>query len=222
MPYPGKLITLEGLDGCGKSTQLELQARRLRSSGLRVTTTREPGGTPVGQQIRDLVLHSTAQLTPEAELALLFAARAQHIEQVLLPALQAGEIVLCDRFTDSSFAYQGYGRGISLEQIRTLEELFCRGVRPDLTLLLDLDPATGLGRARSRNRSGQLATSRFEEEELAFFRRVREGYHQIARREPERVQLLDASASIAVVEQCVRQRVDEFLERVRLGPSHGL
>ncbi|MBI4444209.1 MAG: dTMP kinase [Acidobacteria bacterium] len=214
MPYPGKLITLEGLDGCGKSTQLELAARRLRSSGFRVTTTREPGGTAAGQQIRDLVLHSAAQLTPEAELALMFAARAQHVERVLLPALQAGQIVLCDRFTDSSFAYQGYGRGISLKQIRTLEEMFCRGVRPDLTLLLDLDPATGLERARSRNRSGQLATSRFEEEELAFFRRVREGYREIARREPERVQVLDASAGIAAVEQFVQQRVDAFLERV--------
>ena len=162
MSYPGKLITLEGLDGCGKSTQLVLTAQHLRNAGFRVTTPRDPGGTPVGQQIRDLVLHSTAHLTPEAELALLFAARAQHIAMVVLPTLEAGEIVLCDRFTDSSFAYQGYGRGISLEQIRTLEELFCRGVRPDLTLLLDLDPATGLGRARSRNRSGPLATSRFE------------------------------------------------------------
>ena len=222
MPYPGKLITLEGLDGCGKSTQLELEARRLRSSGFRVTTTHEPGGTPVGQQMRDLVLHSPSQLTPLAELALMFAARAQHVEQVVMPALQAGEIVLCDRFTDSSVAYQGYGRGIPVEQIRTLEELFCQGVRPDLTLILDLDPETGLDRALARNRSGVLATSRFEKEELEFFRRVREGYREIARREPERVQMVDATGSIADIEQCVRQRVDEFLKRVHFGPSYGL
>ena len=154
MKYPGKLITLEGLDGSGKSTQLALESERLRGQGFQVTTTREPGGTAVGQEVRDIVLNMQVEaVTPLAELALMFAARAQHIEQVILPALRAGQLVLCDRFTDSSVAYQGYGRGISLEVIQGLENLLCQGVRPDLTVILEIDPATGARRTSHRNRA---------------------------------------------------------------------
>ncbi|MBI4465284.1 MAG: dTMP kinase [Acidobacteria bacterium] len=215
-------MTLEGLDGCGKSTQLELTAQRLRHLGFPLTTTREPGGTAMGQQVRDLVLHFPSQLTPLAELALMFAARAQHIAQVVLPALQAGGIVLCDRFTDSSLAYQGYGRGISLEWIRTLEELFCQGVRPDLTLILDLDPEVGMERVNARNDSGVPTTIRFEKEGLEFFRRVRHGYREIALREPRRVQMVDGGGSIAEVQERVRQQVEEFLGNENWIHSHGL
>ena len=212
MRHPGKLITLEGLDGVGKSTQLKLAAEHLRRQGLRVRTTHEPGGTAVGQQIRDLVVSSASgALTPLAELALMFAARAQHIEQVILPALEAGEVVLSDRFTDSSVAYQGYGRGVPLDSVRSLEEVFCQGVRPDLTLILDLEPEAGVHRAGTRNLANAETASRFEREGLEFFRRVREGYREIARQEPARVRMVDAGDSVAEVRERVLLRIDEFL-----------
>lgn len=216
LKYPGKLITFEGLDGCGKSTQLEREAGRLRGLGLRVRATREPGGTPVGRQIRDLVLNASSDsLTDLTELTLMFAARAQHVEQVILPALQAGEIVLSDRFTDSTVAYQGYGRGIALDTIRSLEALLCQGVRPDGTLLLEIDVETGLRRAQARNDSRLGKESRFENETLEFFHRVEQGYREIARREPGRVRVVDGRGSIAEVQERVARCVDEFLSAFR-------
>jgi len=213
LKYPGKLITLEGLDGCGKSTQVALEAERLRHSGFPVTVTREPGGTAVGQQVRDIVLHAERDaVTPLAELALMFAARAEHIEQVILPALRAGELVLCDRFTDSSVAYQGYGRGIPWEVIGSLENLLCQGVRPDLTVILEIDPATGVIRTGHRNRAASESATRFEQEGIEFFDRVRQGYREIARREPDRVRLVNGQGSIAEVHERVQQVVDEFLK----------
>ena len=213
MKYPGKLITFEGLDGCGKSTQLVLEAERLRGLGMRVTSTREPGGTTLGQQIREVVLHSARDgMTPLAELGLMFAARAQHIEQLILPALEAGEIVLCDRFTDSSMAYQGYGRGVSLEAIRSLEVSLCRGLRPDRTLILAIDEASAARRTDERNQAASEPATRFEQEAREFFERVRRGYEEIARQEPERVRLVDGRGSIEEVQERVRQMVDEFLK----------
>jgi dTMP kinase len=212
LKHPGKLITFEGLDGSGKSTQLALEAERLRGKGFRVTATREPGGTAVGQQIREIVLHAPrGALTPFTELALMFAARAQHIEEVILPALRFGDVVLCDRFTDSSVAYQGYGRGIPLELIRSLESMLCQGVRPDLTLILEIDPETGARRSGQRNRAASDPDTRFEQEGIEFFERVRRGYREIAEQEPARIRLVDGQGSIAEVHARVRQVVDEFL-----------
>lgn len=142
----------------------------------------------------------------------MFAARSQHIEEVIRPALQAGRIVLCDRFTDSTVAYQGYGRGIPLDAIRALERLLCHDVRPDLTLLLDIDPETAAERTGSRNRAAQQADTRFEGESLDFFRRVRQGYLEIAQREPNRVRIIDNSGGIAEVHDDVQRAVDAFLK----------
>jgi len=193
----GKFITFEGLDGCGKSTQMEILAAKLRERGLAITVTREPGGTPTGEQIRQILLDTkTSGLSTKAELALMFASRAQHIEEVLLPALAAGNIVLCDRFTDSSEAYQGGGRKLGSAPVLELHRVLCRNLQPDLTILMDSDVAACVDRARRRNRaranSDLSDESRFERENRAFFSRVRTAYLEIAKREPERVIVVDA------------------------------
>lgn len=212
MKSPGQFITLEGLDGSGKSTQLEMLGEYLRDQGRAVLTTREPGGTKIGQQIRELLLNvSPETITSLTELSLMFAVRAQHIEQVILPALGRGELVLCDRFTDSSIAYQGYGRGVPLETIQTLEKLLCQGVRPDLTLILDIDAATSIQRTGVRNRRARQSNTRFEQEGRQFFERVREGYFAIARQEPQRVQIIEGSGTIEQLFVAVRSAVDKFL-----------
>jgi dTMP kinase len=208
------LITFEGLDGCGKTTQITLAAEHLRAQGMRVVETKEPGGTPLGQQLRDILMNAApGTLSPLTELVLMFAARAQHIEQVILPALRGGAIVLCDRFTDSSLAYQGYGHGVPLETIRTLEDLLCQGVRPHLTLLLDVDIQTSASRTRARNHVAQQAASRFEQEGHPFFERVRAGYQEIACQEPQRVAVIDGSASLHDVHRAVLQVIERFLSR---------
>ena len=220
---PGRFITFEGLDGCGKSTQLALASEHLRRLGYSVTATREPGGTPVGQQIRDVVVNaSPGSVSPLTELALMFAARAQHIEQVILPALQRGEVVVCDRFVDSTVAYQGCGHGVSLETIQALDGLLCQGARPDLTLLLDVDAQTSLRRTAARNREARQQESRFEKEGMAFFERVRKGYHEIARQEPGRVKIVDAGGSIAEVQEAVRRIIEEFLGKEKRESAHGV
>jgi dTMP kinase len=191
----GTFITFEGLDGCGKSTQLEKLADKLRSHGLQVTTTREPGGTPIGERIRTLLLDvRTLGLNPIAELALMFASRAQHLDEIILPAIAAGHIVLCDRFTDSSEAYQGGGRKLGSQVVVDLHRVLCRNLKPDLTILMDCDVNVSVERARRRNRerTGASEESRFERENRAFFTRVHTAYQEIARREPERVAVVDA------------------------------
>ena len=192
----GVFITFEGLDGCGKSTQLERLAVQLRDRGLAVTTTREPGGTPTAERIRQLLLDvRTAGLDPYAELALMFASRAQHLREVILPAVAAGQVVLCDRFTDSSEAYQGGGRRLGSAPILELHRILCGGVNPDLTILMDTDVGASVDRARRRNqaKSADVADeSRFESENRAFFARVHSAYLEIAKREPRRVVVVDA------------------------------
>ncbi|MBI4458791.1 MAG: dTMP kinase [Acidobacteria bacterium] len=223
LKYPGKLITFEGLDGCGKSTQLAREAERLRQQGYTVFTTHEPGGTAVGQQIREIVLHTPArEVAPFTELALMFAARTQHIEQVILPALEAGQLVLCDRFTDSSVAYQGYGRGIPLDAILVLDKLLCHGVRPDLTLVLDIDTPVAAARTNGRNQAARETATRFEREGAEFFERVRNGYREIARQEPERVRLVEGRGSISEVQDRISNLVDTFLEARFLGSRSGI
>src|SRR5437660_5531286 len=188
----GKFITFEGLDGTGKSTQLGKLATALRAAGVKVVETREPGGTPTGEKIRRVLLDSsTDSLSPLAEMALMFASRAQHIAEVIQPALEQGSIVLCDRFTDSTEAYQGSGRKLGSEAVLELHRVLCGDLQPDLTILLESDPAMSVGRARRRNRrASHLADhssnkgmgkprpdeNRFEQQSRAFFTRVREGY----------------------------------------------
>jgi dTMP kinase len=196
----GRFITFEGLDGCGKSTQLEKLANFLSGEGLPVTVTREPGGTPTGDKIRQLLLDTnTASLAPLAELALMFASRAQHIKEVIQPALAQGKIVLCDRFTDSSEAYQGGGRKLGSKPVLQLHQILCGDLQPDLTILMDSDVAASVERARRRNqaRAGRKPgvksdENRFEQESRAFFGRVRHAYLAIAAREPQRVVVVDA------------------------------
>ncbi len=213
----GRFITFEGTEGCGKTTQISRLAESLQSAGRRVTLTREPGGTPIGDQIRKILLDpGNKALHPRAELLLYAASRAQHLAERILPAVEAGHVVLCDRFSDATLAYQGYGRGLDIGAIRTLDRFVTGGLTPHLTVLLDLDAAAGLARARGRNTSAGLAhESRFEELELAFHERVRNGYLTLARQDPERIRVVEASRSPDEVQQDVRAIVDEFLAAVK-------
>ena len=196
----GRFVTFEGLDGCGKSTQLEKLGVVLRDLGISVVTTREPGGTATGEKIRNVLLDSsTSGLSPYAELALMFASRAQHIREVIQPALAAGSVVLCDRFTDSSEAYQGGGRKLGSEPVLDLHRVLCGNLQPDLTILMDSEVAASVERARRRNKAKvsendgeQSDENRFEQESRAFFGRVRNAYLAIAEREPKRVAVVDA------------------------------
>ena len=199
----GHFVTIEGLDGCGKSTQLGRLAAELCRHGLNVVITREPGGTASGERIRELLLDpATSGLSPWAELALMFAARAQHLQEVIIPAVEAGRFVLCDRFTDSSEAYQGGGRQLGSEPIGELHRILCGGLQPDLTILMDADLSASLERAWRRHRERirpkpgetgpQFNETRFEQESHDFFQRVAEKYLEIARREPQRVAVVDA------------------------------
>jgi len=192
------------LDGSGKSTQLQKLAKVLRSEGLEVVITREPGGTDIGEKIRQVLLHTgTANLAPLAELALMFGSRAQHIKEVIQPALAAGKIVLCDRFTDSTEAYQGGGRKLGSEPVLQLHRILCGNLQPDLTILMDSEVAASVERARRRNTASRnhstktVDENRFEQESRAFFGRVRSAYLAIAQREPERMVVIDARGSAA-------------------------
>ena len=197
MSDKGLLITLEGIEGAGKSTLLEFAGDLLRRAGRAVVLTREPGGTATGERIRALLLdRASVDLSDEAELLLIFAARAQHLAEVIRPALNAGQIVLCDRFIDASYAYQGGGRGLAAERIRQLEDWTLGGLAPDLTLLFDLEVATGLARAGGRGEA-----DRFEGQGRAFFERTRAAYLCRAAQAPERFRRLDAAAPLPQVKQ---------------------
>jgi dTMP kinase len=214
----GRFITFEGLDGCGKSTHLQRLATVLRAEGLEVLATREPGGTVIGERMRGILLDSrTSGLAPLAELALMFASRAQHISEMILPAMNRGAWVLCDRYTDSSEAYQGAGRQLGVDTVLALHRLLCLGLQPDLTLLLDHDVAASVARARRRNlAAGSVAgnkvdENRFEQENRAFFERVHQQFLAIARRDAVRVVTIDTRRPVDVVHQevvaAVRQRL---------------
>ena len=209
----GFFITFEGLDGSGKSTQLRRLKEWLQSNGLRVTATRQPGGTRVGDRIRALLLDSrTDNLSSFAELGLMFSDRAQSIAEVIRPALEAGQIVLCDRFTDSSEAYQGGGRELGSQIVLDLHASLCKGLQPDLTLLLLPDFDRSLARARQRNQRAVAATgsdeNRFESESTAFFRRVFDKYREIAAREVERVMVIEGDGPIEEIHQKIAGAVE--------------
>ncbi len=206
----GKFITFEGLDGCGKSTQLENLAEALRRQGIDVVTTREPGGTEIGERIRAVLLSSrTAGLDPHAEMALMFASRAQLIAEVIASSLEAGKWVLCDRFTDSTEAYQGGGRQLGSEAVLRLHQVLCRGLWPDLTILMDSGVSSSVNRARRRNASSEHDENRFEKENNAFFTRVHDSFLKIAQREPQRVVVIDARPPIEEVHEEIVRLVRE-------------
>jgi len=219
--HRGRFITFEGLDGCGKSTQLKMLAAVLIAQGVPVVVTREPGGTPTGEKIRQLLLDTkTSSLAPLAELALMFAARAKHIAEVIQPAHAEGRLVLCDRFTDSTEAYQGGGRKLGSEPVLALHRILCGNMWPDLTILMDSDVAKSVDRARRRNKiqagngdRTKTDESRFEQESRAFFGRVRSAYLAIAAREPQRVVVVDARGT---PEETHRQIVDVVRRKLKL------
>ncbi|MBN1140369.1 MAG: dTMP kinase [Deltaproteobacteria bacterium] len=206
-------ITFEGIEGSGKSTQIQLLAQRLRDRNLLVTTTREPGGCPLCDRIRDLLLNPDQQsMAPSAELFLYLASRAQHMAEVILPALGQGRIVLCDRFSDATAAYQGFARGIDPDFIETLNRFATSGRGPDLTLLFDLAAEDGLRRSRCRDRSAGVQADRLERESLDFHRRVREGYLHLAAAEPQRFRVFDASLAPEKLSAVVETAVLPFLQ----------
>lgn len=194
----GYFVTFEGVEGCGKTTQIRLLSEFLSNCGMRTVLTREPGGCPIADKIRTILLDAgNRALSPLAELMLYAAARAQHVTEVIAPALEAGKIVLCDRFSDATVAYQSFGRGIDRAVIDTLNLHACQGVSPDLTVLVDCNPQTGLERARRRiEATSGPREERFELEELAFHQRVRAGYRQLAADQPDRFLVIDGSGSI--------------------------
>lgn len=216
----GLFITLEGIDGTGKSTQLRLLLQYLKKRGIKTIATREPGGTKVGERIRKLLLASaTTGLAPLAELALIYAARAQHLQEVIRPALARGETVVSDRFSDASFAYQGYGRKLGVETVKALDGIICDRTHPDLTIVLDLPPRLSLKRALGREMKRKSTQGRFESQGLIFHTRVRQGYLAIARQEPRRVRVVEADRPVAAVQAEIRNIVDAFLAS-RLEASH--
>jgi dTMP kinase len=208
MTTRGVFVTFEGIEGVGKSTQLLRLRARLERLGREVVTTREPGGTPLAEAIRGLVLNAAGEAVPSsAELLLMFAARAVHVENLVRPALARGAWVLCDRFYDATYAYQGGGRGVALSTIDQLASLTLAGLRPNLTFLLDAPVTTALARARSRG--GHI--DRFESEHELFFERVQAMYHQRLQQEPGRIQLLDATLAPDVVESLVWERIEGLI-----------
>ena len=204
----GLFVTFEGPDGSGKSTQARMLAARLRHEGRDVLESVEPGGTPIGQQIRRILLDpANKELTATAELLLMFAARAQNVEQWIVPALEQGKIVISDRFTDSSIAYQGSGRGLGWERVLELDRIACHGLKPDLTICIDIDTETGLARALARGGS----ETRLEEQAIEFHHKVREAYHELARREPQRFRLIDGHGTPEAIAAKVWEQVESLI-----------
>lgn len=211
----GRFITFEGPEGGGKSTQARRLAARLEARGLQTVATREPGGTSVGEHIRDILQHDRAAepICPEAEVLLFSASRAQLVRRVILPALETGAWVISDRFADSTTVYQGIARGLGIEAMLSLHRLAIGSAVPDLTLLLDLDVEEGFRRLAERQAREKCGPDRMERETREFHRRVRDGYLEIARREPDRFRVIDAAASAEVVEERVWTEVDRVLPR---------
>jgi len=205
----GLFITLEGSEGAGKSTNLEFIHDYLIKAGHKVLQTREPGGTPLSESIREMLLsHDYEGMDADTELLLVFAARAEHLKKVIIPALNRGETVLCDRFTDATYAYQGAGRGISLQRIADLETWVQGELRPDLTVFLDVPVEIGMKRASNRS-----APDRFETEQMSFFDRIRQGYLQQSNNEPERYRVIDASTDLVGVQAQISTVLNQFLEK---------
>lgn len=215
----GLFITFEGTEGSGKSTQITILAERLRALGHTVRTLREPGGTPIGEEIRHTLKHSNVNhaMTSEAELFLMNASRAQLVREIIQPALKAGEMVLCDRFYDSTLAYQGYGRNLDLQMVRNIIDVAVGPVRPDLTLLLMVPVAVSEARRRSRQLApaSEPVRDRMEEADRSFFERVERGYIEIAAAEPKRICTINATLSVEQVSQTIWAAVDKNLQKIK-------
>jgi len=200
------------MDGSGKTTQIHRLAERLRALGRTVLETTEPGGPPVAMKIRRIILDSAnKELSPTAEVLLYFASRAQNVDEWILPALCRGEIVISDRFTDSSLVYQGYGRGLGPETIVELDRIACRGLKPDLTLLIDVDPESSVARARARNVAEPHPETRLDDESFQFHRKVYEAYHALAAREPDRVKIVNGRTDIDSIQRAVWEIVSAYV-----------
>jgi dTMP kinase len=211
----GLFITFEGTEGCGKSTQVRLLAERLAALGHRVHTLREPGGTPIGEEIRHTLKHSHQNhaMTGETELLLMNASRAQLVREIIRPAIAAGEIVVCDRFYDSTTAYQGHGRQLDLEKVKAIIEFAVGETKPDLTLLLQIPPEIGAERLRSRRENVPLVRDRIEEADQKFFERVARGYEALAANEPQRVKIINGAQPVETVCAAIWERVQPLLPR---------
>lgn len=213
----GFFITFEGLEGAGKSTQAKLLYRTLSEKGYPCHLTSEPGGTDLGNAIRDILTDNRYKgMAPLAELYLFSAARAQHVERIIRPSLEEGKIIICDRFSDASLAYQGFGRGLPENLIRETTSRASWNVKPDLTFYMDIEPEKGLSRVSKRIQELEITADRIEREQIDFFRRVREGYLYIAREEPIRVKVLDANLDIEVLSKKIYEEVDTELSRRKL------
>jgi dTMP kinase len=200
----GRFLSFEGIEGCGKTTQIAILSEYLTRRSIPFTVTREPGGTAVGEGIRKILLNSeTIHLTAASELLLFYASRSQNIAEKILPSLARGEVVICDRFYHASMAYQGYGRGIPLEFIEKLTDLVCGEHRPEITLLLDIAPEIGLSRARARNEEKANNEGRFEMEDVAFYTKIRNGYLELAKHDPEHVKVIPANRGIEEIHRDV-------------------
>ena len=210
----GLLISFEGTEGCGKSTQINLLSQRLQGHGRRVKLVREPGGTPIGEEIRHTLKHSAANhaMTAEAELLLMNASRAQLVREVIRPSLAEGDIVLCDRFYDSTTAYQGYGRGLDLKLVRSVIDFAVGETRPHLTLLLHVPAEVSAARLASRQSTLPFMRDRIEEADRGFFERVSEGYRAIAKAEPKRIKLIEAADSLGAVTAAIWKLVEPLLK----------
>ena len=208
----GLFITFEGMDGSGKTTQMHRLAARLRSMGRTVLETAEPGGPPIAMKIRRILLDAANQeLSPVTEILLYFASRAQNVDEWITPALARGEIVISDRFTDSSLVYQGGGRNLGPEAVAALERIACRGLKPDLTLFVDVDAEASLARARARNAAQPHCETRMDDQSLEFHQSVWHAYHALAAAEPERVIVVDGRTDIDTLEQAVWRIVSAYV-----------
>ena len=210
----GRFITFEGTEGCGKSTQVQWLAEHLGRLGHRVRVLREPGGTPIGEEIRHTLKHSqnNMAMTAEAELLLMNASRAQLVREIIRPALAAGEIVVCDRFYDSTTAYQGYGRELDLPSVRAIIDFAVGGTRPDLTLLLQVPPEVSAARVRTRSAAGPLLRDQIEEADRAFFHRAEQGFTALAAAEPGRVRIINGLGAVEVVAERIWGQVQPFFD----------
>lgn len=212
MDKRGLFLTFEGMDGSGKTTQMHRLAARLRGLGRTVLETTEPGGPPIAMKIRRILLDSANQeLGPRTELLLYFASRAQNVDEWILPALDRGAIVLSDRFTDSSLVYQGYGRGLGADAVMSLDRIACRGLKPDLTILVDVDAEASLARARARNIAEPHPETRMDDQSLDFHRKVYDAYHALAAAEPARVRLVNGRNDMDTLEEEVWSVVSSYV-----------
>ena len=209
-------ITIEGCEGCGKTTQSELLKKYLQSKGLTVVLTREPGGSVVAEQVRNILLNPAFKVAPYCELMLYEASRAQHLEDIIKPNLEKGYVVICDRFTDSTIAYQGYARGIDIEIIKELNNVATSGLKPDLTIYLDINPNKGIKKAKTVNKGKLTGGDRIERESLKFHNNVRKGFLELAKKYPDRIKKIKTNEVIEKTQKDINKEIDKFFKKKKI------